>query len=61
LLSSFSEDKERTSDFATQDDATQALYTLDTETVMGDLQAIYAYASTLEASNGKTASVGFCR
>ena len=60
LLSSFSDDKKRTADFATEDDATQALYTLDASGVMNDLQAVYAYANTLDAGNGKMASVWFC-
>lgn len=61
LLSSYSEDKTRTTDFATEDEATQALYTLDAQDVMSDLQAVYAYAGGLEAANDITTSVGFCR
>ena len=61
LLSSFSEDKTRTSDFETPDDATQALYTLTPEGIMNDLESVYAYASDLEAANGNIVSAGFCR
>lgn len=61
LLSSFSKDKLRTSDFATEDEATQALYALKPDDVMSDLQAVQTYADTIAASNGKIASVGFCR
>jgi carboxymethylenebutenolidase len=37
------------------------LYTLNDEEVMSDLQAVYAYADGLDASNGIATSVGFCR
>ena len=60
LLSSFSGDKKRTSDFATEDDATKALYTLKPEDVMSDLKAVEAYADSIQASNGKIASAWFC-
>ncbi len=60
LLSSFSEDKKRTSDFATEDEATKALYTLQPEQVMSDLKAVEAYADTIKAANGKIVSAGFC-
>ncbi len=60
LLSSFSGDKKRTTDFASEDEATKALYTLSPETVMSDLKAVQAYADTITSSNGKTASVWFC-
>jgi len=61
LLSSFSEDRTRTSDFETEDEATQALYTLDDETIMSDVQAVYTYAMNLDAANNISASVWFCR
>lgn len=61
LLSSFSDEKTRTSDFETPDDATQALYTLEPDDIMSDLQAVYDYANTLEAANGNIASAWFCR
>lgn len=60
FLSSFTGDKMRTSDFATEDEATQALYTLSPDTIMSDLQAVQAYSNTLAAANGKVASVWFC-
>lgn len=61
LLSSFTGDKLRTSDFASEDDATKALYMLSPDTVISDLQAVYNYAIKLPASNGKAVSAGFCR
>jgi dienelactone hydrolase len=51
LLSNFSEEQDRTSDFATEDEATQALYQLDDAEVMDDLQAVASYAEQLDASN----------
>lgn len=61
LLSSFTGDKLKTSDFATEDDATKALYTLSPDTVISDLQAVYEYAIKIPSANGKVASAGFCR
>ena len=61
LLSSYSDEYTRTTDFATPDDATQALYALDQTQVTSDMQAVYDYAQTLPAANGKTVSAGFCR
>lgn len=60
LLSDFSEDKKRTSDFETPDDATQALYTLDPQQVRSDLDAVTLYAQTLDSYNGNIVSAGFC-
>lgn len=60
LLSSFSDDKKRTDNFETQDDATKALYTLSSESVMSDLWAVTKYAKSLDAWNWKIASVWFC-
>jgi carboxymethylenebutenolidase len=60
LLSSFSETQKKTADFVTADEATQALYKLDPQVVLSDLQAVSTYAKKLSATNGKIASVGFC-
>lgn len=60
LLSSISADKKMTSDFATEDEATKALYTLTPEGVMSDLKAVESYADTIQGANGKIASVWFC-
>ncbi len=60
LLSSFDENHSRTSDFEDEDKARDALYTLDTESVLSDLVAVENYSKTLTASNGKIASAWFC-
>jgi len=60
LLSSFSEKFTRTSDFADDDAARDALYTLDPVEVQSDLEAVAAFAKSIEASNGKLATAGFC-
>lgn len=60
LLSEFSENKKNTNDFATPDEATQALYTIPPETVQSDLEAVVTYAKGLEAANGKVVSAWFC-
>jgi carboxymethylenebutenolidase len=46
--------------FPSQDAATQGIYKLSAEQVMSDLDAVAAYAKTLEASNKKITVAGFC-
>lgn len=60
LLSEFDATHEQTSDFASDDERTKALNTLDPVKVKSDLRAVVAWTDTLPASNGKTASAGFC-
>jgi carboxymethylenebutenolidase len=60
LLSGFSEDMTRTSDFPSDDEATKAIGQLDPVEVQSDLQAVADWAETIEASNGNLASAGFC-
>lgn len=60
LLSSFSEEKKKTSDFETTDAATQALYSLDKDSVVSDINAVIDYAKWIEASNGNIISAWFC-
>lgn len=60
LLSGFSEEFDRTSDFADADAARDALYTLDPAQVQSDLEAAALYAKSIEAGNGKLATMGFC-
>jgi carboxymethylenebutenolidase len=60
LLSDFSENFKKTSDFPVSDDARAAIYELKPEAVDKDLLAVQAYGQELPASNGKTAVVGFC-
>lgn len=60
LLSGFSKEFERTSDFPDEDSARDALYQLDADQVQADLVAVAEYAKELEASNGKIVTAGFC-
>lgn len=60
LLSEFDEDHARTSDFATSDDARDALYQLDPDRITADLKAVQHYISTIPSSNGKVVVAGFC-
>ncbi len=60
LLSGFSEEFDRTSDFADDDAARDALYELDPAQVQSDLKVVAEYAKSIEASNGKLATAGFC-
>lgn len=60
LLSDFDAKRKKTSDFATPDDATQALYTLSPEQVRSDLDAVTVYAKTIDSYNGNLVSAGFC-
>jgi carboxymethylenebutenolidase len=60
LLSGFSDTMRRTSDFPTDDDATEAISALDPAVVMSDLQAVADWSESIPAASGKLASVGFC-
>lgn len=60
LLSSFDDEREMTSDFASPDDATQALYSLSQEDITSDLEAVAQYAKSLDTFNGNLVSAGFC-
>ncbi len=60
LLSGFSSDKDRTSDFANSDEARNAIYQLNPDQVTKDLKEVQEYVQQIEASNGKLAVVGFC-
>jgi carboxymethylenebutenolidase len=60
LLSGFDSTRTRTADFASADEAREAIYKLDSEAVMQDLLAVRAHAETLEGANGRTAVAGFC-
>ncbi len=60
LLSEFNATHERTSDFASDDERTKALMTLDPAHVQADLQAIADWAKTIPASNGTLVAAGFC-
>lgn len=60
LLSEFSAEMNRTSDFSSSDDARNALYQLNPDQITSDLNAVQKYASDLTSSNGKTVVAGFC-
>src|SRR5262245_21613201 len=50
----------KTSDFESPDKATQALYQVKPDQVMGDLDAAAGYVLKLDSCNGKLAVAGFC-
>lgn len=60
LLSDFSETEQKTSDFADEDAAREAISALDPAQVSSDLQAVTEWVKTIPSSNGKLASAGFC-
>ncbi len=60
LLSSFSDEISKTSDFESPDDATKALSSLDQEDISSDLDAVAQYAESLDSFNGNLLSAGFC-
>jgi carboxymethylenebutenolidase len=60
LLSGMGPAGGKTSDFPSQDAASQAIYKLPPEQVTADLKAVADHAAKLPASNGKVAVAGFC-
>ncbi len=60
LISNTVDGFEKTSDFATTDDARSALYELDSDGVTKDLKSTLDYAKSIEAGNGNVIVVGFC-
>lgn len=60
LLSSYDATIQKTSDFASPDDATQALYALSQETITSDLSAVSKYIKEIESYNGNLVSAWFC-
>jgi carboxymethylenebutenolidase len=60
LLSGFSDEYERTSDFPTSDAARDALYTLDPDQITADLHAVRDYIGSVPSSNGTAVVAGFC-
>lgn len=60
LISNTVEGKARTSDFESPDAARTAIYDLDPEQVIADLDAAYKYIKKDPASTGEVAVVGFC-
>lgn len=60
LLSEFDSLHHKTTDFANQDAARNALYLLKPEKVSQDLDAVFEYIRKAPSSNGKVAVMGFC-
>tara|TARA_R110000868_G_scaffold383578_7_gene650665 strand:+ start:17133 stop:17939 length:807 start_codon:yes stop_codon:yes gene_type:complete len=60
LISNTVDGFEKTTDFATSDDARSAIYGLDPDFVTEDLKHVLSYAHDVKAGNGKVAVVGFC-
>lgn len=60
LLSNFSGDIRRTSDFSNSDKARDAIYQLDSNQVTNDLHAVYSYASNIPSGTGAVSVIGFC-
>ncbi len=60
MLSGFSLEYKKTSDFPSSDDARNAIYELTPEQVKNDLNAVQSYAEKMQAGNGKTVAIGFC-
>jgi carboxymethylenebutenolidase len=60
LLSGFDADHDRTSAFATSDEARNALYRLDAEQITRDLLAVQKHVAGMPASSGKIVVSGFC-
>lgn len=60
LLSGYSREFTKTSDFPDRDAAREALYKLDQEQIRDDLHAVYANLINNQSCNGKVAVMGFC-
>lgn len=60
LISNTVEGKKRTTDFENSDAAREAIYNLDEQQVIKDLDATYEYIKEDPASTGEIAVVGFC-
>lgn len=60
LLSGFSPEADRTSDFSSSDEARNAIYRLNAEQITEDLNSVQKYIAGITASSGKVAVMGFC-
>jgi carboxymethylenebutenolidase len=60
LLSGMGPGGGRTGDFPSADAAREAIYRLDKDAVIGDLDAVADFAKKLPGANGKIAVAGFC-
>ncbi len=60
LLSDFDQNHSTTADFASDDEARNAIYKLDPDQVTGDLDRVVEYANAVPAGNGNISVIGFC-
>ncbi|HAI75734.1 MAG TPA: carboxymethylenebutenolidase [Microscillaceae bacterium] len=60
LLSGFSADKQRTSDFANSDDARTAISQLNADQITNDLKAVVAFTKQIPSCDGTVSVAGFC-
>jgi len=60
FLSGVSAERTRTSDFPTQAEASQALYTVSADRITAGLNAAKDYVAQIDAANGKVVVIGFC-
>lgn len=60
FLSGFSAEFTRTSDFPTQNDASQALYQVSPDRITAGLNATKDYVAQIDAADGKVVVMGFC-
>lgn len=60
LLSGYSDEYDKTSDFPDSDAARQGIYNLDPDQVTGDLKAIKAFIAAHPSASGKVVVAGFC-
>jgi len=60
LLSGFSKEYDKTSQFASSDEARNAIYQLNAGQVTKDLNNVYEYISNVKACNGNVVVAGFC-
>lgn len=60
LISNTVEGYERTSDFASSDEARSAIYALEPDQVTTDLNNVLKYAGSIPSGTGEVSVVGFC-
>ncbi len=60
MLSESAEGISKTSDYATSDDARNAIYALEADFVTAALDAAFQYGKDLPAANGNVSVIGFC-
>lgn len=60
LLSNTSEGISKTSDFKNSDAARTAIYNLDQDQVISDLDRVFDYAQSIAAGTGEVSVIGFC-